>query len=217
MKITSIEETKKGRLSLFVDGAFAFSVHKDTFLQTELARDAELSPERLLEIKEQDAYISAREKAFSLLDRKEYTEKLLKDRLMEFCEEEPAAAAVERMRELGLVNDADYGRRYAADLFHLRHYPRRRVEQELYRRGIAKDLIEEILADYSEEEETATAAGVLLKKYKNQLSCKKDIDKTIAAMLRRGFAMENIRGALEVVMETLRQEEPEESEEWDFE
>ena len=48
MRVTGIETTKKGRYALMVDGEFAFSLHRDTFLLCPwLQKGAEVSPERL--------------------------------------------------------------------------------------------------------------------------------------------------------------------------
>lgn len=216
MKITKIETTKKGRYSLFLDDEFAFSVHKDTFLLSDdIQKDAELSPERVEQLREEDALRSAKEKAMDLLSAREYTAAMLRQKLRQFFEEEPAAEAVRRMEELGLVNDLDYATRLAADMVNLRHYPLRRIALELSKRGIDREMAASILSAYSEESQAEAVATVVRKKYKNSLSDRKGVDKTIAALLRRGFTMEDIHGGLSMVLEDLRQEElPEESEEF---
>lgn len=214
MKITGIETTKKGRYSLFVDGEFAFSVHKDIFLTTELQKDAEMTPERLAEIRVEDNFLSAKEKALDLLSAREYTSAMLRQKLRQYYEEEPVEFAVGRMLELGLINDLDYGTRLCRDFINLRHYPLRRIALELSKRGLSREMIDEILSQYSEESQAAAAAGLIQKKYKNNLSDQKGIQKTIAALLRRGFTMEDIRAGLSMVLEEWRQEElPPESEE----
>ena len=52
MTITQLQETKKGRFSVFADGEFLFSVHKDTFLlRPELAVGRQVTVETLEEIR----------------------------------------------------------------------------------------------------------------------------------------------------------------------
>lgn len=217
MKITGIESTKKGRYALLIDGEFAFSVHQDTFLTVkDLAKDAEITPERLEEIRALDAVRSAKEKALDLLSRSEYPSGVLRQKLLLYFPPEAVEVAVTRMREMGLVNDLSYGTRLAADYVNLRHYPLRRIAMELTKRGFERDMIDEILSVYSEESQQEAAAIVIRKKYWNNLTDKKGIDKTIAALLRRGFRMDDIRRGLQQVLEEWRQEEPpEESEEQD--
>ena len=48
MTITQLQETKKGRFSVFANGEFLFSVHKDTFLlRPELAVGRQVTVETL--------------------------------------------------------------------------------------------------------------------------------------------------------------------------
>ena len=55
MTITQLQETKKGRFSVFADGEFLFSVHKDTFLlRPELAVGRQVTVETLEEIRLED-------------------------------------------------------------------------------------------------------------------------------------------------------------------
>ena len=68
MRVTGIETTKKGRYALMVDGEFAFSLHGDTFLLCPwLQKGAEVSPERLETLRQEDELRSARERALDLL------------------------------------------------------------------------------------------------------------------------------------------------------
>lgn len=209
MKITGIEATKKGRYALFVDGEFMFSVHHDTFLTVnDLARGAEISGARLEEIRQEDELRSAKERALDLLSRAEYPSMVLYQKLIPDYSPEASAAAVRRMGELGLINDRDYGTRLAADYVNLRHYPLRRIEMELSKRGFEREMIEEILSVYTEESQSDAAAAVIRRKYERNLTDKKGIDKTIAALLRRGFRMEDIRGGLRQVLDEERSNAP---------
>ena len=66
MTITRLGETKKGRFSVFADGEFLFSVHKDIFLsRKELELGREVSVELLEEIRLEDEAYSCKEKASS--------------------------------------------------------------------------------------------------------------------------------------------------------
>lgn len=201
MRITGITLTKKGRYALFLDGEFAFSLHPETYLsRSELKKDAEVSEEMLASIRQQDEFRSAKEKALDCLDRSEYTSFLLRQKLLKFYSPEACDAAVQRMVELGLINDLDYGRRFAADCIRLRQYPLRRVRQELQKRGIAKELQEEILAEYEAYSQTDTILVLLRKKYADKLGDYKARQKAAAALARRGFPMDEIRDAMKQLL-----------------
>lgn len=82
-----------------------------------------MSPERLETLRQEDELRSARERALDLLSAAEQTSGTLRQKLLRWYGEEAVEAAVLRMEELGLINDLDYGRRYAADAVNLRGGP----------------------------------------------------------------------------------------------
>ena len=210
MRVTGIETTKKGRYALMVDGEFAFSLHRDTFLLCPwLQKGAEVSPERLETLRQEDELRSARERALDLLSAAEQTSGTLRQKLLRWYGEEAVEAAVLRMEELGLINDLDYGRRYAADAVNLRGWPRRRIAMELQKKGVPAEVIEEALADITEETEIETACRLLERPYRGKLRDRKERDKVKAALQRRGFSYEVIRQAVSRVLEALSETEPE--------
>ncbi len=216
MRVTGIETTKKGRYALMVDGEFAFSLHRDTFLLCPwLQKGAEVSPERLETLRQEDELRSARERALDLLSAAEQTSGTLRQKLLRWYGEEAVEAAVLRMEELGLINDLDYGRRYAADAVNLRGWPRRRIAMELQKKGVPAEVIEEALADITEETEIETACRLLEGPYRGKLRDRKERDKVKAALQRRGFSYEVIRQAVSRAMEALPEDgetpEPEET------
>ena len=180
MRVTGIETTKKGRYALMVDGEFAFSLHRDTFLLCPwLQKGAEVSPERLETLRQEDELRSARERALDLLSAAEQTSGTLRQKLLRWYGEEAVEAAVLRMEELGLINDLDYGRRYAADAVNLRGWPRRRIAMELQKKGVPAEVIEEALADITEETEIETACRLLERPYRGKLRDRKERDKVL--------------------------------------
>ena len=216
MRVTGIETTKKGRYALMVDGEFAFSLHRDTFLLCPwLQKGAEVSPERLETLRQEDELRSARERALDLLSAAEQTSGTLRQKLLRWYGEEAVEAAVLRMEELGLINDLDYGRRYAADAVNLRGWPRRRIAMELQKKGVPAEVIEEALADITEETEIETACRLLEGPYRGKLRDRKERDKVKAALQRRGFSYEVIQQAVSRAMEALPEDgetpEPEET------
>ena len=204
MRVTGIETTKKGRYALMVDGEFAFSLHRDTFLLCPwLQKGAEVSPERLETLRQEDELRSARERALDLLSAAEQTSGTLRQKLLRWYGEEAVEAAVLRMEELGLINDLDYGRRYAADAVNLRGWPRRRIAMELQKKGVPAEVIEEALADITDETEIETACRLLEGPYRGRLRDRRERDKVKAALQRRGFSYEVIRQAVSRAMEAL--------------
>ena len=107
------------------------------------------------------------------------------------------------MEELGLVDDEAYARRLARDLLARKHYPRRRLAQELTGKGIDRALAEEAAAEAMEEAETddgQQALELLRKKYYNRLYDENARRKTAAALARYGFGGDAVRRAMEAAL-----------------
>ena len=76
-------------------------------------------------------FIWAKSLALQHLSRRSMSAKQLKDKLKERVGEEAADMAVERMAELGYLDDADYAGRLARDLTNLRKLGPDRIRREL--------------------------------------------------------------------------------------
>lgn len=106
---------------------------------------------------------------------------------------EQAEAVADRLTHLGLLNDQEYARtvvrHYAA-----KGYGPRKIRDELYRRGVPRELWEEALAQIEDNSEAIDA--FLEKKLKGSRD-PKDMKKASDALARRGYGWEDISEALE--------------------
>ena len=137
------------------------------------------------------------EKAVSLLNYRAHSRKELADKLKQKtgCADAELAKVLDRLEELGFLND----RTYAASVVRgcaRKGYGAQRALAELSRRGIAKDLREEALAEMPE---TDAALERLIRTRLRDPSDRDEIRKVSAAMIRRGFSWDEIRRALESV------------------
>ena len=204
MTITQLQETKKGRFSVFADGEFLFSVHKDTFLlRPELAVGRQVTVETLEEIRLEDEALSCKEKALTLLEYSSHSAGRLAEKLRRHYPPETVEQVVQRLRELGLLDDLDYGRRLAADLLNLRGYSLGRVRQTLYQRRLDKETIDQVMGELSEIDQIAPIVALVNKKYLQKLREPRGREKVAAALQRRGYGYDEIREALSQVTEGL--------------
>ena len=201
MVITGIEKTRKGRYALMADGEFVFSVHRDTFLTSRLAQGLELTSGQLEELWEQDQRYSAVQSALDILSRAAQSSGMLREKLLRHYSPQAVEAALERMAELGLLDDRDYACRLARDMVNLRGWSLKRVRQGLLQRRLDRDTVEEALSQFGEEDETEPIVRIILKQYRGRLFDPDGLRKTIAALQRRGFGYDSIRTALERIQE----------------
>ena len=139
--------------------------------------------------------MTAKERALALLDRRDYSRAELLKKLLEKGEEEAeATAAVDRLTELGFVDDARYApivvRHYAA-----KGYGARRVQQELARRGIPKELWDEAMAQMPAQDDTIDR--LLRSRLRGGETDRAALKRASDFLLRKGYGWDEIKSALE--------------------
>ena len=114
--------------------------------------------------------------------------------------ESASERAIERLEELGLINDEKYAREYAEVLLERKGFSRQRAEFELMKKGIDKDIIEEIL-DELEPEPVEQIRRLLQTKFVRRLSNEKDLAKTVNSLKAMGYRWSDISEAIESTSE----------------
>ena len=204
--ITALRQTKRGRMAVFFDGEFDFSVDDETLLRFDLKVGRKLDEEQYEQLREQTQYQKAKEKAFSLLSHRSYSSGQLRQKLEEFSPD-CVERVLSRCQELGLLDDLDYAVRCAKDLLHLKHFSLSRVQQELRRRGIGNNDIEDAMQQLEEFDEEQALAQLIQKKYAACLQEEKARRRTFAALVRLGYDPSAIRQEMAKVLDALPQEE----------
>lgn len=195
MLITAIEPRRKAMSALYLDGEFVMNLDTRTLIENRFDVGKEIDDEDLHEIINLSNERRAKEKALWLISYRDHSKKELTDKIKRTCDEESAEKAVERMEELGLVNDEAYAQRYARKLLYSKHMSKNAAVFELSRKGIDKELAQEILEN-TEVDERDQIRQVIDKKYRN-LSDEKIKRRAVAALQRLGYRWDDIRSVLE--------------------
>ena len=199
-RLTQIKETKKGRLALFFDGEFAFSLDENTFADAALHQDDDLEDWQIEELRKKSDTRRALDKAMDYLALRDHAAGELYQKLCRKFDAHSAAYAVARAGELGLLNEAGFARRRAAELLRKLN-SRRDIMQDLNAKGIDRDtaaeVVEELFAetDDGENPEVETARALVQRQYASKLAAGKR-DQVAAALARRGFSHAVIREVL---------------------
>ncbi len=194
MIITAIEPRRKSLSAIYIDGEFALKLDTETVLSERLKVGVEIDDDRLLElIKTSDAR-RAKEKALWLISYRDHSEGELRQKLLKDYGEEAVDKAIERLMELGLINDESFAKKYAESLSH-KHLSQRQIQQKLRLKGIDKELSSETVEDLNLDEKEEIRA-LIEKKYIRKLSDDADLRRTIAALQRRGFGYSDIKAVI---------------------
>lgn len=161
-------------------------------------------------------YRRALDAAGRQLSYRALSETAMRRKLLEKGHAEDAAEyAVAWLLERGMLNDAELAES-AVRALSRKGYGIRRIRQELRRRGIPDELAAEALEAF--EADTDRLCRLLDKRLRGDLSDRREVQKAIAALQRRGFLWEDIRRALDAYGDWLEGESedwPEEEEDGD--
>ena len=139
--------------------------------------------------------VSAKQKALDLLLYRTRTEKELYGKLLErgYSEEE-AAEALEYVKSYGYVNDEDFARRFADS--HRASQGRYSIRQKLREKGIDEMIINRILEELPDEEESVILELLTHKYGEPHKMEEKEFRRAYSFLVRRGFGSSGIIASL---------------------
>lgn len=193
MKIT-YKKGKGDKIHVSVDEQYAFTVDEVYFYSLNLKENTELTVEELSEITLKAGERRAYNYAVSLLSRREHTVKEIVEKLKRKGYGQFADKTTDRLMNEGYLSDKRFAKLYVRELINLKGYGRRRIKDELFRKGISRETADEVLAET--EFPDSRLRDVIEKKYLRYLNSEKGIQKTINALLRLGYSYSEIRDAL---------------------
>ncbi len=192
MILSGLTLLPSGECLLEIDGKRAASLDFPKVQELGLSEGMELSRELWEEISALSDLRAARESAFRSLAHADFSEAGLARRLREKgVRPEDAERAVQELAEKGYLSDRDFAARMVRAYRDERCFGPRRVREELYRRGVPRELIDELL-----EGSEYNIDGYCEKKFRSLPRDEKGRRKASAALQRAGYGYEEIRGAL---------------------
>ena len=198
MELTAAEPRRRGLVQLFLDGEAAVKLDAQVFLQSGLKPGDQVSDQELFELIQASDARRAQEKALYLLEYRNYSKRELTEKIARTAaSREAAQAAAGRMEELGLIDDRRFGEDYARELFSRKGYGARRAAQELRRKGLDQELVQELVEKYgSPEQSEKNIRRVLEKKYPGWREDEKVRRRAFAALQRLGYSYQEVREAM---------------------
>lgn len=200
MLVTQISEVTKSRCRVYLDGQFAFVLYKGELRRFQIKENQELSGENYREIMTQILPKRAKLRSMNLLQSRDYTRRQLEDKLKQGeYPQECIDEAVAYVESYGYIDDERYARDYIE--YHLASKSRTRIEADLLRRGIDKDVVRRTfiqLADQGvEQDEMALVCDLLRKKkYYAETATRQEQQKMYGFLYRKGFRPDIIGRAL---------------------
>ncbi len=196
MLITGVEPRKKALSALYIDGEFAMKLDTETLIANHIHPGVEIDNEQLHRLIQESDNKRAKEKALWLISYRDHSEKELVDKIRRTCSRESAEAAVSRMKELGLINDEAFARKYFKDLTQgSKHLSPMGAKYKLLEKGIDRNLVDAIVEE-TEVDQQEQIRYLIEKKYRNFTTDEKYRRRAVASLQRKGFRWEDIKSVM---------------------
>lgn len=206
MIISELKKDKKHLTRVCFIGGEEILLDNDVCLENSLCADIELDMEQIKELKHTSDFKRAKSRALWYLDRMDYTEKVLFEKLIKAgFGKKISAEVLAKLCEFGLIDDRRYAERFA-ERCKDNNISKREASQKLFQRGVPFELIKEVLSEV-EVDETEQITALLERKYAYKLTQEKGFEKVYAALIRKGFSYGAVKDAMKKYNSDLEWEE----------
>ena len=191
MKLTT-DTTKTGRIGIYTDGEFRFTVPAFIWYAHPLYGCDEADEEALSELKAAGETHDAYEKALRLLGRRAHSAWELKTKLRAHYGAEAVAETLEKLNDNGLLNDVSFAEALAEELFRRKSYAPERIRMELLSRGVAAEIAKNA-ANGLDIHKKQGIIDIIGKMHLPETLSPKDADRLLRRLLSAGYTMREIR------------------------
>ena len=200
-RITELSVYKGDTYKLELEGGQVFFINCAIVADYDLHEGGEMDAELLEKLQHADKMRKAKKRALYLLGSRMYSYSELYRKLLPTYGEEASRAAADAMQEYGYIDDADYAAKLAEKLIHGKRYGMSKTRWEMQSRGLDKNLVEDILAEYTDDDIDEEIMHLLRTRYSEKLSDPDDRRRTVAALARRGYAYGAVKRCIEALLE----------------
>lgn len=206
MIITKIEVQKKNpkRVSVYIDGSFAFGVDSDVAYIYGLKEGIEISKEWIDFVVKKEEQLRAKNYALTLLSYRARTEKEIVERMRKKgYEQSDIEEVVNYLKQEGYINDKTFAEMYIKDKSEIHKYGQNRIKTELYKKGISKELVNNLIKKIlNSDEEYEKAKELAMKKIKSYHKDSKQAQyrKLSGFLARKGYSYDVISKVLKEII-----------------
>ena len=150
LKITSVGKYKGSTYMIEFENAETEFLNVDTVRQFNLKAGVSLPLSAWEQIKAEEEYRKAKERALYLLDYKDYSYVELFHKLEKNYSEETCYRVMDKMVELGTIDDRRYAAGLARHYIEVKKFGRYKAYQQMKLKGLTKEVIDEALDKYED-------------------------------------------------------------------
>ena len=190
--VISCEESGKGRIRVVFDNGVFCRLYKGESLRLQIRPDSIVSEAQYYMLMTEILGKRAKKRALHLLEQMDRTEYKLRQKLTEA--EYPAEcidAAIDYVKNFHYLDDERYVSNYVR--YRQDKMSRGQMRNKLMERGVARDIIDQIMEEeYAGDEETQIAELLSKRKFDPEECDSKAFQRTYQFLMRRGFQSSDI-------------------------
>lgn len=196
--IISHSKGRGKKIHLLIDDEYQITTNIDFWAEHYIKDGTEIDEETWQELVDKINFRKAVDKCYDLLSRRDHSVKELKTKLLRTVDEKNAQRAIDKMLDLGYLDDEKYAKMLLNYLINDKRMSKSFIKQEMFKRGLSSDIIANALEDV-EIDNTSSCADLILTKYRNKLNAEGGKEKVIAALMRKGFSYSDIKDAFYMI------------------
>jgi regulatory protein len=193
------------RVSVFIDGEFAFGVSLDTAVH--LAKGQFLSDADIAALQNNDEHDRAYQSALHFLgSRPRSTVEVQRNLQEKGFDEEAIAAAIARLVEHHYLDDEEFARYWLENRSRFRPRSAKAIRYELRQKGVDREAIDAALEGMDEDDAAWDAAASKLDRWRNLPE--DEFERKLSGFLaRRGFSFATVRRTVQRAWKTIQEPE----------
>lgn len=184
------------KVHIFLDDEYRITTDIDFWSEHYIKDGSNIDDEEWDALLDAINYKKAVNKCYDLLSRRDHSVKELRVKLLRTIDETSAEKAIDKMIELGYLNDEKYALALLDHLVNNKDMSKAFIKQEFYKRGIPADITDNILSNY-EFDNVSAVFDLLNTKYRSKLRSDDGYEKVVNALIRKGFSYSDVKAAFE--------------------
>ena len=148
----------------------------------------------------QQQYRKAKERALYIIEAGDISFKCLYEKLEKNYSKKVSLDVCKKMVEIGLIDDRKYGEKLAERYFEIKLFGYYRAKQEMRKKGVPDDIIEELCEEYAGDS-VERIERLLKEKYARFLGDESGRRKAVAAVTRMGHSYSDIKTAMKAYLD----------------
>jgi regulatory protein len=196
MQIVSIRKIKRN-VQIIFDTGEELLLRYEVFIKSGLRKNDITDTDLIADLEKQNKIFSAKETAFNILSRRNHSVKELERKLLQRrIEKNIVNEIIIDLIKSNYLNDEKFAREFLDEKLRLKTIGLEKIKKELFAKGIHREVINEVLSEKGELDESENALLLVYKKMKfferNTADARKLKQRIFSFLLSKGYNYDTI-------------------------